>query len=150
MHNRHARLARRGELEETEDLTSYERDEIRHSLLASMIHRRTFAYYLAPFEEAWRRLFESRPSLIEVELVAHAVDEGILGSFLCSRSDIGRSSSIFGVRSQELLEKFAPCYEDWEWEDERVQGLLSRPPLFTQPPDFVPAFTLDRFFTRNA
>ena len=137
------------EPEETEDFTSYERDEIRHSLLASGIHRRTFAYYLAPFEEAWRRLFETRSSLMEVELVAH-VEENIVGSFLCSRSEIGRSSSIFGMRSQELLGKFAPCHEGWTWWEDELEWLLSRPPLFKQHPDFVPAFTLDRFLSLSS
>lgn len=127
-------------------ITSSDRDVIRDRLLASGIHRRrNLSYFAAPFEEDWRRLFESRPSLMEVEWTPYCPTY-VLKPLVARRGDLWTSSSIFRNRLRDVWESEVVCegseipLEGW------INWLLERPPLFEQLIDFVPAFTLDKFF----
>ena len=70
------------------------------------------------------------------------------------RSEWNVSSSIFNSGGLECSVCFCDGEGEFQEDDfaRRFDQLVAwkRPPLFEQPPDFVPAFTLDRFFSHSA
>ena len=102
------------------------------------------------YEEACRTLFERSPSLTELdwELWAGTLRRTTLGA---TRDTALGTSSTFGPKG--VLERII-CFcdqhreavESFDWMD----LLVDAPFLFHQQPDFVPAFTLDRFLSASS